>query len=180
MPDPEGRAELLPIPGRPPGPQVINDQSLLRTENGRRLVIVSGIVLAQYAVDDRIAEAHARLSLVELGLVDQNGVAAAFACSARTVRRDQRRFDDGGMGAQGQASGYPQGRPRLTLPRRVERLTRDGHSNCEIARRPGRPHPHTVRRGGHGRSGSDRSPTPRLFAYAQLPSSNASHRRPMR
>jgi hypothetical protein len=137
MPDPEGQAELFPIPSPPSGSQVINDRCLLRTENGRRLVIVSGIVLAHYAVGDRIAEAHARLSLVEQGWADQNDVARAFACSVRTVRRDQRRFDDGGMAALGRASGYPIGRPRTTLTRSVERLKNEGHSNCEIARQLG-------------------------------------------
>jgi hypothetical protein len=137
MPDPEGQAELFPIPRPPSGSQVINDRCLLRTENGRRVVIVSGIVLAHYAVGDRIAEAHARLSLVEQGWADQNDVARAFACSARTVRRDQRRFDDGGMAALGQSCGYPQGRPRARLPCSVERLKNEGHSNCEISRRLG-------------------------------------------
>ena len=68
MPDPEGQAELFPIPSPPPGSQVINDRCLLRTENGRRIVIVSGIVLAHYAVGDRIAEAHARVSSGRAGL----------------------------------------------------------------------------------------------------------------
>ena len=137
MPDPEGQAELFPILSPPSGSQVINDRCLLRTENGRRVVIVSGIVLSHYALGDQIAEAHARLSLVEQGWADQNDVARAFGCSARTVRRDQRRFDDGGMAALGQSSGYPMGRPRATLMRSVERLKSEGHSNCEIARQLG-------------------------------------------
>jgi transposase len=94
-------------------------------------------VLAHYAVGDRIAEAHARVSLVEQGWADQNDVARAFDCSARTVRRDEQRFEDGGMAALGQACGYPRGRPRVTLARSVERLKREGHSNREIARRLG-------------------------------------------
>jgi transposase len=110
---------------------------MLRTENGRRMVIVSGIVLAHYAVGDPIAEAHARVALVEQGWADQNDVARVFGCCARTVRRDQRRFDDGGMAALGQADGYPKGRPRVTLTRSVERLKNEGNSNCEIARRLG-------------------------------------------
>ncbi|MDO8543797.1 MAG: hypothetical protein Q7S40_25425 [Opitutaceae bacterium] len=65
---------------------------MLRTAGGRRMVIVSGIVLAHYAVGDRIAEAHARLALVEQGWAEQNDVARAFGCCARTVRRDERRF----------------------------------------------------------------------------------------
>ena len=101
------------------------------------MVIVSGIVLVHYVVGDRIAEAHARVSLVEQGWADQNDVARAFDCSARTVRRDQQRFDDGGMAALGHASGYPPGRSRVTLTRSVGRLKSEGHSNCGIARRLG-------------------------------------------
>ena len=110
---------------------------MLRTEGSRRMVIVSGIVLAHYAVGDDIAESHARVALVEQGWADQNDVARVFGCCARTVRRDQRRFEDGGMAALGAAEGYPKGRPRVTLMCSVERLKREGHSNCEIARRLG-------------------------------------------
>jgi DNA-binding CsgD family transcriptional regulator len=137
MPDPEGQAELFPIPSPPPGSQVINERCLLRTESGRRVVIVAGIVLAHYAVDDRIAEAYARVALVEQGWADQNDIARAFGCSTRTVRRDQRRFEDGGMAALGPADGYPKGRPRVRLTRSVERLKSEGYSNREIARRLG-------------------------------------------
>jgi hypothetical protein len=137
MPDRKEEAELFPIPSPPPGSQVINDRCLLRTQGGHRVVIVSGIVLAHYAVGDRIAEAHARVSLVEQGWADQNDVARAFACSTRTVRRDEQRFEDGGMAALGRTAGYPRGRLRVALTRSVEQLKREGHSNCEIARRLG-------------------------------------------
>jgi transposase len=137
MADPEGQAESFPIASPPAGSQVINDRCLLRTETGRRMVIVSGIVLAHYAVGDRMAEAHARLSLVEQGWADQNDIARAFGCSTRTIRRDQRRFEEGGMAALGPAGGYPKGLPRVRLTRSVERLKSEGHSNREIARRLG-------------------------------------------
>src|ERR1017187_1257441 len=109
MSDPDEQAELFPISSGPEGPRAINDRCLLRTEDGRRMVVISGIVLAHYAVGDRIAEAHARVNLVEQRWADQNDVARAFDCSARTVRRDEQRFEDGGMAALGQACGYPQG-----------------------------------------------------------------------
>jgi DNA-binding CsgD family transcriptional regulator len=137
MPDSDGQADLFPIPDPPDGVQVVNDRCLVRTQDGHRVVIVAGIVLVQYAVGDRLAEAHARVALVEQGWADQNDVARAFGCSARTVRREQARFEDGGLAALGQARGYPQGRPRITLAQSVERLKRDGHSNREIARRLG-------------------------------------------
>jgi transposase len=137
MSDPKSQAELFPIPNDPEGLQVINERCLVRTQEGRRMVIVAGIVLAHYAVDDRIAEAHARVNLVEQGWADQNDVARVFDCSARTVRRDQQRFEDGGMAALGHAGGYPAGRSRVTLTQSVERLKGEGHSNRAIARRLG-------------------------------------------
>lgn len=51
---------------------------------GHWVVLVTGIVLAQYASNDRMAEAYAMVSLVEQGWADQTEVARAFACSVRT------------------------------------------------------------------------------------------------
>lgn len=101
--------------------------------------MVSGIVLAQYAVDDHTAEAYAMVSLVEQGWADQNDVARAFGCSSRTLRRHQRRFEDGGLQALGIDKGYPKGRRRLpqSCLHTVHSLKYAGHSNREIARRVG-------------------------------------------
>ena len=96
--------ELFPNLGAPEGTRIINARCLLRTQDGHRVVVVSGVVLANYAVGDRMAEAHAMVSLIEQGWADQNDVARAFGCSARTVRRDQRRFEAGGLAALGQDS----------------------------------------------------------------------------
>jgi hypothetical protein len=111
----------------------------MRTRDGHRVVIVSGVVLAHYTLLDRMAEAHAMVSLVEQGWADQNDVARAFGCSARKVRRDQHRYEDAGLAALGQPWGYPEGRARLTASRRqtVQQLKAQGHSHCEIARRLG-------------------------------------------
>jgi predicted RecB family nuclease len=79
--------------------RVINDRCKVRTHDGRRAVIVSGIVLAEYSLRDRVGEAYAMVTLVEQGLANQNDVARAFGCSTRTVRRYQRRFEDGGVAA---------------------------------------------------------------------------------
>jgi hypothetical protein len=68
---------------------VINERCLVRTQDGHRVVIVSGVVLAHYGLSDRMAEAQAMVSLVEQGWADQNDVARAFGYSARKVRRDQ-------------------------------------------------------------------------------------------
>lgn len=131
--------DLFPNAWNPPELQVINDRCLIRTQDGHRVVIVSGVVLEHYAVGDRMAEAHAMVSLVEQGWADQNDVARAFGCSARTVRRDQRRYEDGGLAALGKSNGYPEGRSRLRASRRriVQQLKAQGHSHCEIARRLG-------------------------------------------
>jgi transposase len=137
MSDPDGQAELFPIPSAPDGLQVINDRCSLRTQDGRRVVVVGGIVLAQHAVGDRAAEAHAMVQLVEAGWASQNDVARAFGCSARTIRRNQQRFDEGGLAALGRGDGYPKERLRVALTRSVERLKAEGHSNGEIARRLG-------------------------------------------
>jgi Winged helix-turn helix len=89
--------------------RVVNDRCEVRTHDGRRAVIVSGIVLAEYSLGDRVGEAYAMVTLVEQGLADQNDVARAFGCSTRTVRRYQRRFEDGGVAALGHGRGYPHG-----------------------------------------------------------------------
>jgi prepilin-type processing-associated H-X9-DG protein len=102
-------------------------------------MVVCGLVLAHYAIKDAMSEAYAMVSLVEQGWADQNDVARAFNCSVRTVRRQQRRFEDGGMAALGLGRGFPQGRPRLQSSRTqlIHRLKTQGHSNREIARRVG-------------------------------------------
>ena len=50
------------------------------------------------------------VSLVEQGWADQNDVARAFGCSARSIRRYQRRFEAGGSPLWAEAGGYPRGR----------------------------------------------------------------------
>ena len=133
------QAEMFPRPPLPEGARQINGRCMLQTQRGRRIVIVSGIVLAQYAAEDRMSEAHVMVSLVELGHANQNDVARAFGCSTRTVRRCHQRFEDGGLPALARTVGYPKGRARLpaTRARLVNRLKADGWSNCAIARRFG-------------------------------------------
>jgi len=48
--------ELFPNLHNPEGLRVINDRCLLRTQDGHRVVIVSGIILAHYALTDRMAK----------------------------------------------------------------------------------------------------------------------------
>ena len=131
--------DLLPIPDGPSDTHVVNDRCLVRTQDGHRVVVAGGVPVAQYAVGDRMAEAHAMVSLVEQGWADQNDVARAFGCTARTVRRQQRRFEAGGLSWLGRGSGYPKGRARLksSRTRLVGRLKAEGVSNREIAHRIG-------------------------------------------
>jgi transposase len=114
---------------------VINDRAAIRTQDGCRVVLVVGIPLAHYAVGDRMAEAYAMVSLVEQGWADQVQVARAFQVATRTVRRHQRRFEEGGLVALGRPGGYPRGRPRLPRAQAqlVNRLKARGASNCKIA-----------------------------------------------
>ena len=132
-------ADLFPNAENAANTRVINPRCLLRTQDAHRIVLVSGLVLAQYALGDQMSEAHAMVSLIEQGWADQNDVARAFGYSVRTVRRYQQRFADGGLPALGRAAGYPQGRPRLPTPRaqHILRLKAQGHSQREIARRLG-------------------------------------------
>ncbi len=103
------------------------------------MIVVHGIVIAQYAVGDRMAEAHAMVNLVQQGWADQNDVALTFGRSARTVRRYQERFEEGGLPALGRGRGYPQGHRRVPLARlrQVLRLKGEGLSNRVIAHRLG-------------------------------------------
>lgn len=100
---------------------------------------VSGLSLAHYAAGDRMGEAHAMVSLVEQGWAKQTEVAAAFGCDERTVRRNQRRFESGGLAALGRGSGYPKGRARASTSRcqLVNEWKTEGVANRDIARRLG-------------------------------------------
>ena len=121
------------------GREFVNRLCRIETAGGHRVVSVAGVTLAHYDVRDRAAEAYAMVSLVEQGWAQQDEVARAFGCSERTVRRHQRRFEDGGLGALGHPCGYPRGRPRLpaSRSRQVNRWKAEGVSNREIARRLG-------------------------------------------
>ena len=121
------------------GVVAINGRCTLRTQDGRRAVLAAGMPVAHFAVGDAMAEAHAMVSLIELGWAGQLEVARAFDCDARTVRRHQRRYEEGGMAALGRKPGFPVGRPRLSVKRseRIGRLRSEGLSNRAIATRLG-------------------------------------------
>jgi DNA-binding CsgD family transcriptional regulator len=134
-----GDRDWFPDARNPEGTCAINDRCLLRRQEQHCVVLVAGIVLAQYGSSDALAAAHAMVSLVEQGWATQTEVARAFGCTVRTVRRHQRRFEDGGLANLARVGGFPRGRSRVPEARRrlVERLRAQGHSQREIARRIG-------------------------------------------
>jgi transposase len=132
-------ADLFPAVRNPDDTRVITGRCAIQTHGNHRVVLVSGMPIAQYAVSDRMSEAHAMVSLVELGWADQNDVARAFGYSARTLRRYQQRFEMGGLAALGRPNGYPPGLARLATARRsrIQQLKAQGCSHHEIAWRLG-------------------------------------------
>lgn len=130
-------ADLFPDVRNPEGLWVVNERCVVRTQADRRLVVVSGVTVAQYTVGDALAEAYAMVQVIQQGWCDQNDVARAFGYSERTVRRYERRFEEGGLAALQCRDGYPKGRPRLPVARvrLLEQLKQAGHANREIARR---------------------------------------------
>jgi hypothetical protein len=97
--------DLFPDLHNPEGVRIINERCMLRTQSGHCVLLVAGIVLAQYAAGDGMAEAHAMVSLVDQGWANQVEIAAAFQCSTRTIRRNKRRFEENGLAALGQGRG---------------------------------------------------------------------------
>ncbi|MBU4286464.1 MAG: helix-turn-helix domain-containing protein [Verrucomicrobia bacterium] len=133
------QGDLFPEVGAPEGVTFINARCLTRTQDGHRVVIVAGVIIAQYTLGDRMAEAYAMVSLIDQGWATQTEVARAFGHSTRSVRRYHQRFEDDGLSALGRGRGYPKGHPRLPVSRtrQVTRLKGCGISNCQIATRMG-------------------------------------------
>lgn len=135
---PDPQAKLFPDEKPCDDAVVINGRCVLRADGEQRLVLVGGLPIAFFEASDRAAEANAMVLLVEQGYAQQAEVACAFACDVRSVRRFQRRYDEGGLVALLRVPGYPKGRPRERgRDRRVGALKEAGHSNREIARRLG-------------------------------------------
>ncbi len=132
----------LPLPSlvsAPAGTTFINARCVLRAEGDHRVLFVAGLPVQHYSTNDLVAEAYAMVFLVDAGYATQKDVACAFACSARTLRRHQRRYHDGGMAALAPRCGWRAGRRRIPTRRLrvIERLKAEGVSNREAARRLG-------------------------------------------
>jgi len=132
------QGELFPSP-RSSDVIPINERCLLRKSGRHRVVVVAGVPVAQFTLDDHMAEAYWMVNLVEQGWADQNDVARAFDCSTRTVRRHQSRLAEGGLTALGRPCGYPQARSRIPhwRKRQILRLKEKGCSNRSIAEHMG-------------------------------------------
>ena len=131
--------DLFPGVRNPEGTLVINDRCMVKTQGDQRVVIVRGVVVAQYKLSDDMAEAYAMVNLVEQGWATQTDVARNFGRSTRTVRRYEQRFDEGGLAALGQPRGYPKGRARLPRARTdlIRQWKGQGRSNRDIAQQLG-------------------------------------------
>ena len=118
---------------------MINARCSLRIEADQRVIVVAGLPVHHYRAEDAVAEAYAMVFLVELGFAQQTEVSRAFARSVRSVRRHQRRYAQGGMGALGRAEGWRRGRRRISRKRlrSIEMLKSQGMSNRAIAHRLG-------------------------------------------
>jgi hypothetical protein len=113
---PPAQRQLFSTAADPGDAVVVNDRVTIRTSGGERVVIVGGSVLQHFAVEDRVAESYAMVSLVDCGYADQNDVARAFGRSARSLRRYQGRYDRDGLQALGRVSGRQTGaRPKGTI-----------------------------------------------------------------
>ena len=135
----EAQAELFDAAAGDGDAVFVNERVSLRTKEVFRVVTVDGIVQHHYDVGDRMAEGYSMVTLVESGYADQNDVARAFGYTVRTLRRDQARYDAGGLAALGR----PRGRPRSTevaeqrggvRDRRVLQWKAEGRSNRAIAK----------------------------------------------
>lgn len=119
--------------------EVFNGRCILRREGEQRVIVVSGVAAYRYMSGDEVGEAYAMVYLVSSAYATQEEVARVYGCSVRTVRRHQRRYEEGGMAALATRNGWRPGRRRIPVKRRlkIERMHAEGFSNREIARRLG-------------------------------------------
>jgi len=140
MADSDNQADLFSAaPSASDGAVFINERCRLQKNSGFGVVTVNGVLLAHFALGDRMAVAHAMTAIVEQGHARQIEVARAFGCDERTVRRHQERLAQGGLVALGRPRGYPRGQARITK-RRIQTVSgwkAKGMPNREIARRLG-------------------------------------------
>src|SRR3989442_2024347 len=130
--------ELLSIPPPPDGAIYVSDQVSFRTEGTQRVISVHGVVFANYDLEDRAAEAYAMITLTESGYATQIQIARSFGYTARSLRRYEKRFEAGGIGALVGGSGRPPGHASGNVKergrdKRILNLKPKGYSNRTIA-----------------------------------------------
>src|SRR3989441_12808721 len=130
--------ELLSIPPPPDGAIYVSDQVSFRTEGTQRVISVHGVVFANYDLEDRAAEAYAMITLTESGYATQIQIARSFGYTARSLRRYEKRFEAGGVGALVRGPGRPPGRASGNVKERgrdqtILHLKTKGSSNRAIA-----------------------------------------------
>jgi transposase len=120
-------------------PIVINERCRIQTQGDQNVVVVGSLPLYPFRAEDQMARAYAMVCLVDQGWAQQSEVARAFECDVRTVRRNQRRYEEGGLIALGRPSGYPRGRPRVPKSRseQLNEWKAEGESHHAMARRLG-------------------------------------------
>jgi hypothetical protein len=120
----------------PAGVVIINDRVSIHTQGVCRVVLVHGVIVAHYDINDRAAEEYAMLTLLHSGYANQKEIAHAFVCSPRSIRRYEERLESGGLPALGRARGRPSEiTPKETdsLDRMILRMKERGFSNRGIA-----------------------------------------------
>lgn len=117
--------------------EVFNGRCFLYREGEQWIIVAAGVPAYRYLDGDDIGEAYAMVFLVSSGYATQAEVARVYGCDVRTVRRHQRRYENGGMAALATRSGWRPGRKRLPVKRRmkIEKMHAEGMSNREVARR---------------------------------------------
>jgi prepilin-type processing-associated H-X9-DG protein len=135
----EEQGTLFAVPSLEPGTVAVNERVTLRTAAGHRVLSVDGLVFHHYRLGDRMAEAYAAVSLVEMGYADQNDVARAFGFTTRTLRRNQERYGSGGLVALGRPRGHPEEggvrrKADVVRDETILRLKSEGKSNRVIGR----------------------------------------------
>jgi hypothetical protein len=115
---------------------IINARCIVRTSLRQRLVLVSGLPVFGFAADDLLSEAYAMLMLVQSGFATQKEVAGGFGVTTRTVRRNQDRFEAGGIAMLGGKGGWPKGKSRLPegIEARAAQLATKGTTVSGMAR----------------------------------------------
>lgn len=122
----------------PPSTSIhVNGHCLIRDEEGMRVVVVRGLVVAHYHRDDRAAQALAAAQLMEAGHAKPGELASALKIGVATVHRYRQRYLAGGVEGVVLKKRGPKKGQRLGPAREasIRRWHPKGRSMVEMARR---------------------------------------------